>query len=80
MERKASNSRVIRKAVIELHSHSGLENALGFPKSAVLVDYEYFDVFKDKGMTLFKYNGKNYLKVRTIDFVNAGGKFRNFTT
>lgn len=71
---------MIRKDVTELHSHSGLEGALGFPKSSVLVDYKYYDLFKDKGMTLFKYNGKNYLKVRTIDFVRAGGKFRNFTT
>lgn len=58
-----------------LHSHSALERELKFPKHTVLVDEEFGDMFPAK--TPFEYKGVKYFKVRTIDFVNKWGTFKN---
>ena len=58
-----------------LHSHSGLERELKFKKHIVLVDEEFGDLFIAK--TPFRYNGVDYYKVNTLEFVNKGGQFKN---
>jgi len=61
-----------------LHSHSGLERELKFPKHTVLVDEEYKDMFLGDTIENFKYNGRIYCKVPILSFVNKGGIFKNF--
>lgn len=57
-----------------LHSHSGLEIELKFPKHFVLVDEKYEKMFNYA--VPFVHNNTMYLKVRTIDFANNGGVFK----
>lgn len=64
--------------VTYLHSHSGLERELKFPKHTVLVDEEYKGLFIEGTIEPFKYNGVNYYKVPILSFVNKGGIFKNF--
>ena len=66
--------------VTYLHSHSVIERDLKFPKHIVLVDKEYGHLFKDKNTKDFRYKDKNYIKVNILDFVHAGGFFRNFSS
>lgn len=61
-----------------LHSHSGLERELKFPKHKVLVDEEYKGMFIEDTIEPFKYMGKVYYKVPILSFVNKGGTFKNF--
>ena len=61
-----------------LHSHSGLERELKFPKHTVLVDEEYGELFKEKRVQPLKYAGIMYLKVPTLSFIKNGGVFKNF--
>lgn len=61
-----------------LHSHSGLERELKFPKHTVLVDEEYKNIFIGDTIEPFKYNGKTYYKVPILSFVSKGGTFKNF--
>lgn len=63
-----------------LHSHSGIERELKFPKHLVLVDEEYKSLFIEDTISQFKYNGKIYYKVPVLAFVHKGGVFKNFTT
>lgn len=58
-----------------LHSHSGLERDLKFPKHTVLVDEEFGDRFIEKKP--FRYHGVDYIKVPILSFVNQGGVFKN---
>jgi len=60
-----------------LHSHSGLERMLNFPKHLVLIDVKYGPDFDVKES--FSYNGKEYYKVPIIDFVKHGGMFKNLS-
>lgn len=60
-----------------LHSHSGLERELRFPKDKVLIDNKYKDMFDDVTLTPFSYNGRNYYKVNTYVFWRKGGVFKN---
>ena len=66
--------------VTYLHSHSVIERDLKFPKHIVLVDKEYGHLFKDKNTKDFRYEDKDYIKVNILDFVHAGGFFRNFSS
>jgi len=61
-----------------LHSHSGLERELRFPKHTVLVDEEYKGLFIEDTIEPFKYMGKVYYKVPILSFANKGGSFKNF--
>lgn len=61
-----------------LHSHSGIERELKFPKHTVLVDKEYKGLFIDGTIEKLKYNGMVYYKVPILSFVEKGGKFKNF--
>lgn len=61
-----------------LHSHSGLERELKFPKHKVLVDEEYKGMFIEDTIEPFKYMGKVYYKVPILSFVRNGGHFKNF--
>ena len=65
-----------------LHSHSGLERDLKFPKHTVLVDAKFANTFHKFGIDTkhFKYAGVDYLKVPTLAFVKAGGIFKNLDT
>lgn len=60
-----------------LHSHSGLERELSFPKNIVLVDAKYKDLFKEKEIKAFKYDGIEYYKVPILSFVKKNGQFKN---
>lgn len=62
-----------------LHSHSGLERDLKFPKHTVLVDVWFADMFGMDESDAIKINEHKYLKVNTLAFVNAGGRFKNFS-
>ena len=62
-----------------LHSHSGLERDLKFPKYTVLVDVWFADMFGMKESDAIKINEHKYLKVNTLAFANAGGRFKNFS-
>jgi hypothetical protein len=61
-----------------LHSHSGLERELNFPKHIVLVDEEYKELFMQNTIEPFRYNGKTYYKVPTLSFAEKGGAFKSF--
>lgn len=66
-----------------LHSHSGLERELKYPKYTVLVDEEFEDdiVYKRNlgnfKFKRFKYGDKTYIEVPIKIFVNSGGIFKN---
>ena len=70
------------KSYHAVHSHSGLERELKFPKHIVLVDAEFATVFHKYGFDTvpFKYNNMDYIKVRILDFVKVGGMFKNFSS
>ena len=61
--------------VRRLHSHSGIERDLCFPKSEVLVDSEYKELFPFARP--FVYNEKKYYIVNILTFVKKGGVFLN---
>lgn len=61
-----------------LHSHSALERELNVPKHLVLVDAQFEDLFLSDAVVHVRHNGKAYIKVPTITFVNKHGTFRNF--
>lgn len=63
--------------VTYLHSHSGLEKMLNFPKRVVLVDAQYRNMFLDCYVETFSYNKVNYIKVPILTFVKRGGVFKN---
>ncbi len=66
-----------------LHSHSGLERELKFPKHIVLVDEIHEDELigteQKKSVTFkrFKNGGVTYIEVPIMTFVNNGGVFKN---
>ena len=60
-----------------LHSHSGLERELRFPKHTVLVDAKFEETFADCVTKPFSHKGHNYLKVNILTFVKKGGTFKN---
>lgn len=60
-----------------LHSHSGLERELRFPKHIVLVDEKYGHLFKKS--VPFKHGDIMYCKVPIMDFVKNGGVFKNLS-
>jgi hypothetical protein len=62
-----------------LHSHSGLERDLKFPKHTVLIDKEFEDLFKSVPHTSFRFNKIDYVKVNTYDFYLRGGVFKNLS-
>lgn len=64
-----------------MHSHSGLENSLGYPKHLVLVDEKYEDLFLEANIRVVKVSIKNkkYLRVPILAFVKLGGQFKNYT-
>lgn len=61
-----------------LHSHSGIEKKLMFPKNIVLVDNKYKDLFVSCKTSKMMYNGIEYLKVPILSFVYKGGVFKPF--
>ena len=65
-----------------IHSHSGLERELKFPKHYVLVDACFASSFHKYGMntTPFKYLNTEYIKVGILDFVKVGGIFKNLNS
>ena len=60
-----------------MHSHSGLERELKFPKDKVLIDKKYGDRFSEDLLKPFTYNGHDYYKVNTYVFWKKGGVFKN---
>lgn len=62
------------KNVRFLHNHSQLEQKLGFGKDTVLVDWRYKRTFPNSEP--FEYEGEEYLKVNTMEFVDKGGIFK----
>lgn len=60
-----------------LHSHSGIERELHFPKDIVLVDEKYEDLFIKDLCKPFPYKRKKYIKVPISEFVRKGGLFKN---
>lgn len=66
-----------------LHSHSGLERLLRFPKGIVLIDERYYSRFEDIADVIkiepFRHGGMVYYKVSTLYFVKKGGVFKNFS-
>ena len=58
-----------------LHSHSGLERELKFPKHIVLVDEKYGHLFTNP--IPFVKGGISYCKVSISEFVHNGGVFKN---
>ena len=60
-----------------LHSHSGIERELHFPKDIVLVDEKYEDLFIKDLCKPFHYKRKKYIKVPISEFVRKGGLFKN---
>lgn len=67
------------KGLTQLHSHSGLEGALGFPKHIVLIDARFSHLFVGGMCIPFKHNGIEYCKVETLQFVKNGGIFKNLS-
>jgi len=63
--------------VTVLHSHSGLERELHFPKHTVLIDAKYKDLFEGSPCELFEHDGIEYYKVNIYSFVMRGGVFKN---
>ena len=64
-----------------LHSHSGLERELKFPKHTVLIDASMGAQVHKYGIKTvpFRCRNKEYLKVAILDFVRAGGVFKNLS-
>ena len=64
-----------------LHSHSGLEGAMGYPKHLVLVDERFEDLFLKNNIKPMRIalNNKTYLRVPIMAFVRLGGQFKNYT-
>jgi len=64
-----------------LHSHSGLERDLGFPKHTVLVDAVFASSIHAKGGDTkpFNHNGVEYVMVNTYQFYLCGGVFKNYS-
>ena len=62
-----------------LHSHSGLERDLRFPKHTVLVDAKYANMFSGEPCVPFKHNSIEYAKVNILSFVKKGGVFKNIS-
>ena len=60
-----------------LHSHSGIERDMHFPKDIVLVDEKYADLFLADLCRPFLYKTKKYIKVPISEFVRKGGLFKN---
>lgn len=71
------NNKVMDGSV--LHSHSGLERELDMPKHTVLVDESFKSLFASEPYTLFRHNGKRYIKVNILSFVKKGGLFKNLS-
>lgn len=63
----------------QLHSHSGLERELRFPKHTVLIDTQFAHLFTRNLLSPFRYNGVDYFKVNILKFVNNGGIFKNLS-
>lgn len=61
-----------------LHSHSGLEREMKFPKHFVLVDAQFKNMFIENNIKPIAYNGHTYYQVPTMAFVRKGGLFKNF--
>ena len=62
-----------------LHSHSGLERDLKFPKHTVLIDAQFVHLFNKDTVVPFRYNGIDYFKVNILQFVHNGGVFKNLS-
>ena len=62
------------KGVNCLHSHSGIEVEMKFPKHIVLVDEKYESMFSWHQQ--YYYKNKMYLKVSTREFAENGGVFK----
>lgn len=66
-----------------MHSHSGLEREMRFPKSLVAIDERWLDRFADIADVIklepFSRHGMKYYKVPILYFVKKGGVFKNFS-
>ncbi len=62
-----------------LHSHSGLERDLRFPKHTVLVDAKFAYMFSGEPCVPFTHNRIEYVKVNILSFANKGGVFKNLS-
>lgn len=62
-----------------LHSHSGLERNLRFPKHTVLVDAKFAHMFSGEPCVPFTHNRIEYVKVNILSFTNKGGVFKNLS-
>lgn len=60
-----------------LHSHSGLERNLRFPKRTVLVDAKFAYMFSGEPCVPFTHDRIEYVKVNILSFVKKGGVFKN---
>lgn len=66
-----------------MHSHSGLERELRYPKHKVLVDERYEDWLIDKSLKKSikfdrkTFNDVTYIEVPIMLFVKNGGVFKN---
>ena len=60
-----------------LHSHSGLERNLRFPKHTVLVDAKFANMFSGEPCVPFTHKSIEYVKVNILSFVKKGGVFKN---
>ena len=65
------------RGISVLHSHSGIEKELKFPKHIVLVDECFGGLFPDEAIKPFRYDGEMYYKVPILMFVEKGGVFKN---
>lgn len=63
-----------------LHSHSGLERDLKFPKHTVLIDAKFVHLFNKDATIAFRYGGIDYFKVNILQFVRNGGVFKNLNS
>lgn len=62
----------------QLHSHSGIEREMKFPKFIVLVDEKFGNLFNGEQIVPFLYKRKKYYKVSIKSFIRNGGVFKNF--
>ena len=62
-----------------LHSHSGLERNLRFPKHTVLVDAKFANMFSGGPCVPFTHNSIEYVEVNILSFVKKGGVFKNIS-
>lgn len=67
------------KGLNYLHSHSGLERDLRFPKHIVLVDARFANMFDGEPCAPFTYNRIEYIQVNILSFVHKGGVFKNLS-